>query len=137
MLSLRFLSHTLYVMNALMIDAGETTPLVRLDSANGIFEISGCSRPEDVVDFYKPILDWLKNYAQTPNNLTAFDFKLNYFNTSSSKIIYDIMMILCKIHNDENKVVIRWHFHSDDCDMEEVGMDFSEIIEFPIELIAY
>ena len=124
-------------MNSIMIAAGETTPLVILDPVNGAFEISGCSRPENVAGFYKPIIDWLNEYAQTPCELTVFNFNLKYFNTASSKIIYDIMMLLRGMHNAGRTIVINWHYHSDDCDMEDVGIEFAEIIEFPIKMIKY
>ena len=124
-------------MNSIIVAAGETTPLVRLDPVNGVFEISGCSRPENVAGFYKPIIDWLKKYALTPGESTVFNFNLKYFNTASSKVIYDIMMILREIHNAGKNVTINWNYHSDDCDMEEVGAEFADIIEFPIQMIKY
>ena len=55
-----------------------------MDKEKNIFEISGKSLPEDVVDFYQPLLDWLNKYRSTPNPKTEFTFKLMYFNTASS-----------------------------------------------------
>jgi len=124
-------------MNALILKAGENTPSIRLDATKGIFEISGNSRPENVAVFYKPAMDWLNVYAQSPNEQTVFDFKLKYFNTASSKIIYDIMMKLSDIHRAGKSVTIRWHYQSGDDDIEYVGKDFSEIVEFPIEMVEY
>ena len=45
------------------------TPSVILDAERGIFEISQMSLPEDAVDFYSPILAWLREYAQNRNGI--------------------------------------------------------------------
>ena len=124
-------------MNPIIISATEDTPGIRLDAASEIFEISGRSLPEDVIKFYKPILDWLDEYAQSPNAQTAFDFKLSYFNTASSKIILDILMKLEGMYDAGKSISINWHFPSDDEDMEEAGKEYSEIVSVPIELVEY
>ena len=124
-------------MTPIVINSTEDTPGIRLDAAADIFEISGRSLPEDVVKFYKPILDWLDKYAQSPNAHTVFDFKLSYFNTASSKIILDVLMKLEGMHDDGKSLTIKWHFPSDDEDMEEAGKEYAEIVSVPIELVEY
>jgi len=124
-------------MNPIIISATEDTPGVRLDATNDIFELSGRSLPEDVVKFYKPILDWLDEYAQSPNAQTVFDFKLSYFNTASSKIILDILMKLEGMHDDGKKISIKWHYPSDDEDMMEAGEEYADIVSVPIEMLEY
>ena len=120
-------------MNPIIINATEDTPGIKLDAASEIFEISGRSLPEDVVKFYKPILDWLDEYSKSPNSNTVFDFKLSYFNTASSKIILDILMKLEKISN----IHIKWHYPSDDEDMMEAGEEYSDIVDVAIEMVEY
>ena len=124
-------------MNPIIINATEDTPGIRLDAASDIFELSGRSLPEDVVKFYKPILDWLDEYAQSPNDHTVFNFKLSYFNTASSKIILDILMKLEGMHDDGKSLSIKWHYPSDDEDMEEAGKEYADIVSVPIELVEY
>ena len=124
-------------MDPIIISATEDTPGIKLDATNDIFELSGRSLPEDVVKFYKPILDWLDEYSQSPNETTVFDFKLSYFNTASSKIILDILMKLEGIHNDGRNITIKWHYPSDDEDMMEAGEEYADIVDVPIELIEY
>ena len=124
-------------MNPIIISAAEDTPGVRLDAANDIFELSGRSLPEDVVKFYKPILDWLDEYAQSPNANTVFNFKLSYFNTASSKIILDILMKLEGMHDDGKNISIKWNYPSDDEDMMEAGEEYADIVSVPIEMVEY
>ena len=62
-----------------MIAGTEDTPNLVLDIENNVFEISGRSLPEDVVSFYKPVLDWLDEFEENPIPDIAFSFKLEYF----------------------------------------------------------
>ena len=124
-------------MNPIIISATEDTPGIRLDAANDVFEISGRSLPEDVVKFYKPILDWLDEYAQSTNENTVFNFRLSYFNTASSKIILDILMKLEGMHDNGKSISIKWHYPSDDEDMMEAGEEYADIVSVPIEMIEY
>ena len=124
-------------MSPIIISATDDTPGIRLDATNDIFEITGRSLPEDVTKFYKPILDWIDDYAQSPNAKTVFDFKLSYFNTASSKIILDILMKLEGMHNDGKSISIKWHYPSDDEDMMEAGEEYADIVDVPIELVEY
>lgn len=112
-------------MEIINLEGQEDTPKVILDKDNGIFEISGRSLPEDVSAFYGPVLSWLEKYKDVPNPETSFTFKLEYFNTASSKLILDI---LSKIESVNGSKVI-WYYHEDDEDMEEAGKEFADIID--------
>ena len=124
-------------MNPIIVSATEDTPGIRFDAANDIFEISGRSLPEDVVKFYRPILDWLDEYTQSPNENTVFNFKLSYFNTASSKIILDILMKLEGMHDAGKNISIKWYYPSDDEDMMEAGEEYADIVSVPIEMVEY
>jgi hypothetical protein len=120
-------------MEILNLEGTEDTPKIMLDKENGIFEISGRSLPEDSAEFYKPILDWIEEYGNSPNDSTNFVFKLEYFNTASSKLILDLLSAL----EDIDGMTISWYFHEDDEDMEEAGEEFSELVEIPFEFKTY
>ena len=59
-------------MEKLFIEETEDTPEIILDPEQNIFKISKISVPENALDFYKPVLDWIKNYAESPNVQTVF-----------------------------------------------------------------
>lgn len=120
-------------MEIIKLEGTEDTPKILLDKANGIFEISGRSLPEDTAEFYKPVLDWLERYSASPNPETSFVFKLEYFNTASSKLILDILSKLEGIKGSS----ICWYHHEDDEDMEEAGTEFSELVEVEFEFRTY
>jgi hypothetical protein len=120
-------------MQVIQLEGTEDTPKVMLDKAKGIFEILGRSLPEDAADFYSPILNWLTEYAGQANPSTEFVIKLEYFNTASSKLILDV---LSKLEDIPNARVIWYHFEDDE-DMQEAGVEFSELVEVPFELKIY
>jgi hypothetical protein len=120
-------------MEILKLEGTEDTPKILLNKPNGIFEISGRSLPEDTAEFYKPVLEWLDQYAANPNPETNFVFKLEYFNTASSKLILDILSKLESIKG----TAISWYHHEDDEDMEEAGTEFSELVEVSFEFKTY
>jgi hypothetical protein len=120
-------------MEILNLEGTEDTPKIILDKKNGIFEISGRSLPEDSAEFYRPVLEWIDDYGKDPNANTDFVFKLEYFNTASSKLILDVLSAL----EDIKSMKILWYFHEDDEDMEEAGQEFSELVEIPFEFKTY
>lgn len=120
-------------MEIIHLEGTEDTPKIILDKSNGIFEISGRSLPEDSAEFYQPVIDWLTTYAKDPNPSSDFIFKLEYFNTASSKLILDVLSKIEEIDNAK----VSWYFHEDDEDMEEAGEEFSELVEVSFEFSTY
>ncbi len=124
-------------MEPLYLQGTDESPTVILDKLAGKFEFSGKSMPEDVKAYYQPILEWLNQYAENPNPDTVVNFKMEYFNSASAKQIMDVLSIFEKISQAGNKVLIRWHYMTDDEDMEDAGASYQGIVDVPIELIAY
>lgn len=110
-------------------------PAVKFDAENGVCEISGESYMEETFKFYAPLQDWLRSYFESGNNSLEFNFRLTYFNTSSSRQILDILEILKSFINKGADVNIRWYFDSDDPDMEDEIEDFKIETGLPIEII--
>jgi hypothetical protein len=120
-------------MRVLALEGTEDTPKIILDQENNIFEISGRSLPEDSAEFYQPVLDWLEEYKKHRSPETKFMFKLEYFNTASSKLILDILSKLEEIDG----TTVEWFFHEDDEDMEEAGEEFAELVDIPFKFETY
>jgi len=124
-------------MDVIKIKGTDDTPNVILDAQNNIIEISGRSLPEDVATFYAPIIEWIIQYAKTPNPKTNVVFKLEYFNTASSKMILDIFLKFEEIHKDGHDVMISWYYQEDDEDMEEACDEYADIVEIPFQKYSY
>ena len=63
-------------MESLLIEGTPKTPTVKFDSTAGVFEIKGRSIPENSVEFYKPLVDWLDNYKESPLAKTVVNIRL-------------------------------------------------------------
>ena len=124
-------------MEALNIAEGQSTPKVVLDKTYGRFEIMGNSLPEDVLGFYAPIFNWIEEYVKIPNQNTEIHIKLNYFNSSSSKAILDILTMLEPITKTGRTVEVVWHYLDLDEDMLSTGKEFEEILKIRFTFVSY
>lgn len=114
------------------------TPFINLDPVSGIFEVTGKSIPENTSLFYKPFFEWLDEYMKSPAVKTSLNVQLDYFNTSSSKSIFDTFKLLQKLHESgKSEVLITWLYNENDEDMEEAGEDYKSILKVPFELKSF
>jgi len=112
----------------------ETSPEINLDFQQGLFRISGKSIPENPWEVYQPVLDHLGEYQKSPKADTVMEINLDFFNTSSSKMLLDIINELEKLHAaNKSNVLIKWMYNDED--MMEVGEDFKYLLSVPFELI--
>ena len=122
-------------MESISIEGTTKTPTVKLNPETGVVEIKGRSIPENSIEFYRPIIEWLDEYAKNPHKKTTVNVQLEYFNTSSSKCILDIFKKLESLKKARNEVVINWYYEEDDEDMLESGEDYESIIRVPFKMI--
>ena len=123
-------------MEAIKIKKTGQIPNIILDKENNLFEFSGPSLPEDAIDFYAPIIEWLDDYLENPNEKTEVIFKIDYYNTASSKVIFEILKKFGGLYLSGKDVEIHWYYPEDDEDMMEAGEDFSSIVTAPFKLIS-
>ena len=122
-------------MENILREGSAKTPSVSFNSASGVLELKGRSIPENSVEFYKPLNEWIDSYGAKPCSETVVDIKLEYFNTSSSKCILDLFKKLEYISKQGSVVYVNWYFEQDDEDMEEAGEDYQAIIKLPFKMI--
>ena len=103
-------------MEDLKHEGSAKTPVVEF-SSNGELLLKGRSIPENSIEFYKPLLEWLESYSESPNSTTVLSVQLEYFNTSSSKCILDVFKKLESVSGSE--ITVKWHYEEDDEDMLE------------------
>jgi hypothetical protein len=121
-------------MQKLLLEESISTPAVSFDPKSGLLELSGTSTPEDSFAYYKPIFNWLDDYSTSPNKSTKLSIKLDYFNTSSSKCVLNILKKIEKLYQSGNEAEILWHYHPDDKDMIDIGNDLHSILKVPFQL---
>jgi len=122
-------------MESISIEGTTKTPAISFNSETGVIEIKGRSIPENSIEFYRPLVEWLEAYGENPKEQTTVNIQLEYFNTSSSKCILDVFKKLESIKKQRNNVVINWYYEEDDEDMLEAGEDYESIIRIPFKMI--
>lgn len=124
-------------MSNFVLEGSPKTPTVNLNAESGVLELKGRSIPENSIEFYKPIFDWVDKYSNSPKAETQVNVVLEYFNTSSSKCILDFFKKLENLNGGgKTKVIINWHYEEDDEDMLEAGEDYQAIISVPFKMVA-
>jgi hypothetical protein len=122
-------------MDSINIEGTPKTPTVKFDDHSGVLVIRGRSIPENSIDFYKPLIDWLDAYADGTGEGLTLNMELEYFNTSSSKCILDVFKKLENISKQGKSVAVKWHYEEDDEDMLEAGEDYDAIIDINFEMV--
>lgn len=122
-------------MDSIFIEGTPKTPNVSFDGEKGALLLKGRSIPENSIEFYKPLVDWLDNYSGTPQPKTVCDVQLEYFNTSSSKCLLDLFKKMENMNSNGNEIIINWYYEEDDEDMLEAGEDYESIINVPFKMI--
>lgn len=122
-------------MEELAILGTPKTPTVRSDSNQGLLEITGRSNPENTIEVFKPIVNWVEEYVQNPWDKTTVKIQLEHFNTSSSKSLIGILKRLEALKKEGREIIVNWHYDADDEDILEAGENFESVIEIPFNMI--
>ena len=119
-------------MESIKLEGTPKTPTVEFSAENGVLLLKGRSIPENSIEFYKPLINWIENYSASAPSKTVLNVKLEYFNTSSSKCLLDIFK---RLERAGDAVTINWYYEEDDEDMLEAGEDYDAIIDIPFKMI--
>ena len=119
-------------MESIKLEGTPKTPTVEFSAENGVLLLKGRSIPENSIEFYKPLINWIENYSASAPSKTVLNVQLEYFNTSSSKCLLDIFK---RLERAGDAVTINWYYEEDDEDMLEAGEDYDAIIDIPFKMI--
>ena len=130
-------------MEKLIIESTVNSPRIVLDPEVKKFEFSGESRPENVRNFYLPVLEWLEKYTSQQSDMDKLArtrrlsciFNFEYFNSTSAKYILDIFKSLNSLHSLGVELDIKWFYEEDDEDMLEVGEEMSRMSKLNFEYV--
>ncbi|NJK86308.1 MAG: DUF1987 domain-containing protein [Bacteroidales bacterium] len=123
-------------MEPLIINGTDDTPTISFDHNSGVCEISGKSLPEEVVNFYAPVIDWVEKYALKPKDSTVIKLKLFYFNSASQRYLLEVLNCFEKV-KDKGSVSVEWHYHEDDDEMRESGKEYEDMVNIPFKFVSF
>jgi hypothetical protein len=97
-------------------------------------EISGRSRMTDPCDFYEKLQSTLEECYRTFHNTIILEFKFEYINTGSSKLLYHMLSYLQSLASAEGIVEVTWFYEEDDEIIEEAGEVLQSLLSIPFHL---
>lgn len=102
------------------------TPEVRLDKENSLISISGRSYPEDLHNFWDPIIAEIQAWIiSQPESEITFD--LNYHNSGSTRVIINLIRFCEAQFAAGTKIKMTWLYDGEDEQTAEQGEDYLDI----------
>jgi hypothetical protein len=122
-------------MKSINIKATSSTPAVIFLPKEGKIEIIGRSIPENAIEFYEELYKEVDEYLKQPHKLTEAIIQLDYFNSSSSVSILNILKLLKQIYNNGFEVNVKWIYEEYDDDILNAGKNYQTILNIPFQFI--
>ncbi len=123
------------MLEPIIIEATSDTPRIELDKEKGIFRFEGKSLPEDVIKFYGPVQNWFTEYYADPNPETDIQFNLEYFNSSTARIIVKILIASEPLHGKSTNMHVSWYYQENDEVMQDRGTELQSVVNIPFDII--
>ncbi|MDA7744636.1 DUF1987 domain-containing protein [bacterium] len=119
-------------LGVLRIAASLKTPEVIVKESTGEVSLIGNSRPENGIGFYKEVIEAVcKMKASTCQTITA-SIKIGYFNSQSSKSLYQMFNCLADAAKSGKDVRVTWTYDGHDENVEE----FVDLLNYELDLIV-
>ncbi len=126
-------------MQRFTVEKTKATPKIDFDPERNVLLIEGESYPENTLNFYDPVINWLREYIEQLNNDANNDavlkINLSYLNTSSTKCLLNIIEMLEDANSDGKNIVLNWYYDRENESMLECAEEFQEDVEFPFNII--
>jgi coenzyme F420-reducing hydrogenase delta subunit len=103
-----------------------STPYILADEEKSYMRLEGKCFHEKVADFFKDINDWLAGYLATNFGTFTLECEFDYFNSSTTKLLHNMLMKMDNAVSDTNRITVNWITTDDNDIMVECGEDFKE-----------
>jgi len=99
------------------------------------------SKPANAIEFYQPVFEFLDNFEKEKLKTKVvqeliIDFKFDYFNTATAKIIYELLAKFKRIKQQGIDIIIKWFYYEDDEDLLEEGKMMAEAVGLDFKFIT-
>jgi hypothetical protein len=95
----------------------------------------GRSIPENPTDFYRPVREWISEYARDYIGKSRIEFGFEYINTTSIKWVFTILRELSEIKGIVKNAEVIWYYEHGDEDMSELGFILRSLVECPFLVV--
>jgi len=117
------------------VEATEDTPKLILNPHTQTILIEGSSFPEDAVEFYSYVIQWLVEQTEKFEGQFKCVFDYSILSSASNKMVFEILLKLETLKKEGKDVFVEWHYSSFDEDMYDEGKAFKDTISIPFEII--
>lgn len=108
------------------IERTRSTP--EIEYTESTFIMTGVCTPENPPRFFELFQNEVEQIMNSPTPARLI-FHLDYFNTGSSKCLYNMFKTLSQSHH-KSSITITWRYEEGDDEMKESGELYSEISGF-------
>lgn len=116
-------------------NSSNTLPKIIFEEIDGIVTIEGRSISASTKEYLTEFLRYFKECMETnPTNLTIC-IDLQYFNTTTTKMLVDFLAIVKTIRDKGFKTIVNWFVDSNDEDMLETVFDFQVVSGLEIKIL--
>ncbi len=118
-------------MESLELKASQYTPQVSFNAESNVLELKGECYPENIAEFSDPLFSWLEEYLSLLGNQAVIvNVELNYFNSSTSKMLLNFFERLeTEVTDNAKNISVNWIYDSENDSAEEYGEEFQEDLE--------
>ncbi|MBI9066656.1 MAG: DUF1987 family protein [Salinivirgaceae bacterium] len=100
-------------------------------------DYTGSLLSTDSLGFFEGLFNMANDYIKSQPNKTLLKFNIEYFNTSSSKLLLNLLIQFEELLTMGKDVYLEWHYEEDDFDMYDAGKTYEASIKIPTQLIAF
>lgn len=116
-------------MDDLLIAPTRYTPRIAFEQSKHTFLVQGVSRPENTVDFYQPVLNWVDDYIGMQARTMPLERKpvtlildMDYFNSVSAKYLIALLLKCKRLQREGGGLRVQWRYYA----QEEEGREWVE-----------
>ena len=118
-------------METILIKATDVSPEVIFNPGDKKYLISGWSRPESPSKFYAPVFKWIEEYGEKHLNGATVNFRVEYFNTPSARVLREILNQLENLYKKGVKMNVNWYYEDEES-KKDFEYELGEGLDFPI-----
>ncbi|MDR1813158.1 MAG: DUF1987 domain-containing protein [Candidatus Fibromonas sp.] len=103
-----------------------STPYVLIDEEKSYMKLEGRCFHEKVAEFFEEANDWLERYLASDFGVFTFDCAIDYFNSSTTKLLLNMLLKMDRHASAEKKIIVNWIASKNNGIIIECGEDFKD-----------
>lgn len=118
-------------MNHLDKKGDNLNPDISFNPTTGQLSIQGQSISVDVERFFGDVIQWLEQYAESPQKSTQLKIDLKYLNGKSLRTLLALLYTLKEISAQGKEVNVEWTIPTDADDLNEISRQLLHELQLP------